>query len=200
MFYVLWRMWSHWKAKRGAEYLLKLVEDGEVVEKESEEFGKILEGRVKRNAGDEKAPDGTSSEGFEEGVASQVVSGNDGNVVDGSNGSVMKDEAPDSTGTPNGMVYHSTGDSTSDIAKSTQKTSSASNDNATSTTTTSTTTITPKSPSDRLIFSPSFIPIFGETFELSPPEIVDLARAVEQAVHRVEKEEKEMDNEKEKKK
>lgn len=197
MFYVIWRMWSHWKAKRGAEYLLKLVDEGNVVEKKSEEFGRILVDAKLRKAGDEKAPDQTSSKGFEKSTASPEVKKSDQKMgLDGVPHSEKVDDAPDSTGTPKKMIYQPSADTPSKSAHATSSTSSISSSSspanystAASTSPSSTSNSSSNSSLDKLIFPPSAIPIVAQIFELSPPEIVDLTRAVEQAGLRVKKEE-----------
>lgn len=164
LFYVLWRAWSHYKAWRGALYLEQLLQRGMIVEQSSKELDAVYKAKgvvVAPKGTENKAPDSTVSQG----KTSTSAKPNPGNetVGDAADDLVKQAKgetgAPDGTATPKSMVFDGKSDAKPSAPSSTQP--------------------APRHPS--LLLGTNQVPMLAKTFDLRSLEVLDIARAVEQA-------------------
>lgn len=205
MFYVLWRAWSHWKAKLGGEYLRALVDAGDVRAVQSDALGRAMrrtegegeeKGQHARTAADERAPDQTTTPAdalnapapASPQAHAAVQTAEAQKKLDEAVPSPEKvDEAPDATATPAGQVFRAAAaaDTTASPVTSTPSTTSAPASSSFSASTTGSTTTDDDRISPQLLLQPRAISALARAFDLSAPEIVDITRAVEQAAIRL---------------
>jgi hypothetical protein len=179
------------------------VHEGHIEAVESVEMEEVIAGKA-RMAREEIAPDQTSTptemlNTSSTSSSSQVLSqhADPGPRKEGLPSSEEVDTAPDVTATPSSKIYHP--DSPSSDSPASPSSSPAAQEHQVSSTSTSpqdqlSQTPATRSPSSstalHLLFPPTSIPTFAKTFDLAPHEVVDLTRAVDQVVLRIEKAEK----------
>lgn len=186
MFYVLWRAWSHWKAKLGGEYVQELLVADKIRAVQSEDLERVIrEGEHARSAGDEHAPDETSTpESIRQ--ASRAPASPEVHEKIQTAGAQKKleesvpapekvDEAPDATATPASQVFHASNAPSSSAPSPVAQAQSARNS----------TSDDDERIRAALILKPGAIPALARAFDLSAPEVVDITRAVEQAAIRL---------------